>query len=225
MTWDKEKQREYLKQYYLKNKEKIDRQHREYDGNHKEEKRKQGKKDYQKNKEYFKEYREKHREKQTQYCKEYYQKNKEKLKEYQKNKDNIKEYQRGYRQENKGYIKKYRQENKDKRNSYYYKRKKIDKNFKITCNLRNSLYKALKKYTKIGKIMSSKKYGINYKSIIEYLKPFPKDLSKYHVDHIKPLCSFNLENPEEIKKAFAPENHQWLLAQENMIKGGRYGTQ
>ena len=72
--------------------------------------------------------------------------------------------------------------------------------------------------------MSSKKYGIDYKEIIEHLKPFPEDLSKYHIDHIIPLCSFRFINEddsinfEEIKKAFAPENHQWLLKEENLRK-------
>jgi hypothetical protein len=27
---------------------------------------------------------------------------------------------------------------------------------------------------------------------------------------------------DEVKKAFAPENHQWLLAFDNKSKGGRY---
>lgn len=59
------------------------------------------------------------------------------------------------------------------------------------------------------------------KEIIEQLKPFPKDLSKYHVDHIKPLCSFDLTKPEEIKRAFAPENHRWLLIEENLNKSSK----
>lgn len=72
--------------------------------------------------------------------------------------------------------------------------------------------------------MSSKRYGINYQKIIEHLKPFPEDLSKYHIDHIRPLCSFqfiNLDgstNLDEVKKAFSPENHQWLTVQENLRK-------
>lgn len=83
-------------------------------------------------------------------------------------------------------------------------------------------------YTITGKITSSKKYGIDYKAITEHLKPFPKDISKYHIDHIKPLCSFNFVNPdgttntEEIKKAFAPENLQWLTKEENWKKNGKW---
>ncbi len=104
-------------------------------------------------------------------------------------------------------------------NVYTKKKRKTDRNYNIRNRLRCLFTQALQRYTKTGKIMSASKYGINYKSIIEHLKPFPEDLSKYHVDHIKPLCSFNLEDPEEIKMAFAPENHQWLRIQENLIKG------
>ncbi len=87
---------------------------------------------------------------------------------------------------------------------------------------------ALNYFLKTGKIMSARKYGINYKSILEHLKPFPKNKSKYQIDHIRPLCSFNFVNKNrstnlnEIKKAFAPENHQWLTIKENQIKGGKW---
>ena len=128
------------------------------------------------------------------------------IKYYQKNKDNP--------------------EFKNKRNErfkkYFVRRWEKDKDFRIAHRLRNLLYLALKNYTKNGKIMSSRKYDIEYKKILEHLKPFPEDLSKYHIDHIKPLFSFDLTNQEEVKKAFAPENHQWLLAGDNQSKGGKY---
>jgi len=79
----------------------------------------------------------------------------------------------------------------------------------------------LKKYGNKKEYPSSK-YGIDYGKIIEHLKPFPKNLSKYHIDHIKPLVCFDLTNPIQIKEAFAPENHQWLLAIENKKKGGKW---
>ena len=63
--------------------------------------------------------------------------------------------------------------------------------------------------------MKSKDYGINYKKIIENLKPFPKDIENYEVHHIKPIYTFNFNDPEEIKKAFAPKNHKLLTIQEH----------
>ncbi len=149
--------------------------------------------------------------------KKYYQKNKKKIsqrmKEY-KSKPEIKQ-----REKERGATLKY----KLKRKAYSQKLE-----IKIRKRLLARIYNALKYYTKTGKIMSSKKYGMDYEKIIEHLKPFPKDLSKYHIDHIMPLCSFQFvmedgsTNLEEVKKAFAPENHQFLLAKENLSKGGKY---
>ncbi len=132
-------------------------------------------------------------------------------------KSKIKEYQKEYQKE---YFQ--RPGIKDCKNLHNKDRRKDDTNFRIKINLRSRLYNALRSYTKTGKIMRSKDYGINYKAIINHLKPFPKDSHLYHVDHIKPLFLFNLEDPEEVIKAFAPSNHQWLLAEENLIKGCRY---
>lgn len=108
------------------------------------------------------------------------------------------------------------------KNDYIKQRRKNDLNFAIASRLRASLKGALKRYSKTRKITTSKKYGINYEKIIEHLKPFPKDIKNYHVDHIKPLCSFDLNNLKEVKKAFDKNNLQWLTAKENMKKGSRF---
>lgn len=114
---------------------------------------------------------------------------------------------------------------------YERKKRKTDKNYLILSRFRSLLGKTLRIYTEEGKIMLSKKYGINYKKIIEHLKPFPEDLSKYHIDHIRPLCSFKFVKDDgstdlkEVKKAFAPENHQWLLARDNIKKGKKIEIQ
>lgn len=112
--------------------------------------------------------------------------------------------------------------NKEKRNLSIRNKRINDINFALRSRLRALFLNALKRYTQEGKISNSDKYGIDYKSIIEHLKPFPEDLSKYHIDHIKPICLFDLTNSEEIKKAFAPENHQWLTIEENLKKGSNY---
>jgi len=99
---------------------------------------------------------------------------------------------------------------------------------KIKTNLSNRLRDSIRKYAKGKKIMNAKEYGINYKKIIEHLKPFPKDIEKYHIDHIKPLASYNFlnkdgtQNLKEIKDAFKPSNHQWLLAPDNLKKSSEW---
>jgi len=100
-------------------------------------------------------------------------------------------------------------------------RLQFDKEYAIADRLRRSLNHAMNNYTKTGKIMGSKKYGINWKNVIESLKPFPENLKDFEIDHIIPLHSFNLENPEEVKKAFSPSNLRWLTREENRKKSGK----
>ena len=160
--------------------------------------------------------------KQKQYLKDYYIKNRERIKEH-----NLKpEIMKRTQERMKGYYKRRKELNKRPhiriRNNKYFKNRRLnDIEFNILSKLRCNLYKALRKYNENGKIMTSIKYGINYELIIENLKPFPKNMENYHIDHIIPLCFFNLNNPKEIGWAFAPENHQWLTQKENLEKGGR----
>ena len=100
----------------------------------------------------------------------------------------------------------------------YYHEHKHEFIRKFTKRLRGVLNQAFLRYSKTGKIYSSKKYGINYGLIIENLKPFPKDIKNYNVDHIIPLSRFDWNNPKHIKIAFSPENHQWLTKEENNWK-------
>ena len=47
-------------------------------------------------------------------------------------------------------------------------------------------------------------------------------LHGWHIDHIRPCCSFNLKDPEEQKKCFHYTNLQPLWAKDNLKKGGKY---
>lgn len=199
----------YNKNYYENHKDKW----KEY--NSKEKVRARRKKYYLLNREillnYAKSYRESHRNEINQKRRERYKNNPEieqavYKKSYEKNKDKW----------------------LPKKINYISERKKTDLDFLIKKRLRDKVRFVFVSYIKQKKIRISMLYGINFNKIIEHLKPFPENMSDYHIDHIRPLCSFEFVNPDNslnidsIKQAFAPENHQWLLAEENLKKGGKF---
>ena len=179
----------------------------------------------------------------------YYQKNKEKLKKdnrdytkklsenpelialkrkkwreyYHKNGERYKTYDKEYYQENKESI-------SEKTHEFYLKNKKrlnarsaeyTRKHRPVANRLRAYLSHAFNMYSEGGKVMSSNEYGIDYNAIVEHLGPCPGDRKDYHIDHITPISSFDFDDPEQVRQAFLPENHQWLLAEENISKGNR----
>jgi len=156
------------------------------------------------------------------------EKNRIMMREYRKNHPEWKERHRilavtRYREKRAKYWKEYgkRPEVRARIREKEMLRRRTDAKFAITDRLRRSLHHALSKYSKTGKIMDSKKYGIDWKKIIESLKPFPENLNNFEIDHITPLRIFNLTNPEEVKKAFDPLNLQWLTMEENRQKSGK----
>jgi len=108
--------------------------------------------------------------------------------------------------------------------NYKYKMKNNEK-FYITETLRKRVRAAFTQYSNTGKIMSSRKYDIDYKNIIQHLGPRPGARSDYHIDHIFPLSAFDFDNLLHVKACFAPENHQWLKVKDNLSKGYKYNKE
>ncbi len=161
------------------------------------------------------------------YFKKYYQEHKKKLSDYQKEyiKDPIiKERRSNWETQNRKNPKLkeyYKQYLKEYAPQYEKKRRREDLHFRISCNLRVALRHCINNYIKTGKIRESKKYEIDFKGIIENLKPSLKNRKKYEIDHIVPLIMFDFNNPKHIKKAFSPDNIQWLTMNQNRFKGSR----
>ena len=108
---------------------------------------------------------------------------------------------------------------------YCKNKRQNDIKFKIKGLLYSRLHHLMKLYTENGKISSSNHMGIDWsKVVIKLAKELPYDYKdqKYHIDHIKPLKSFNLEDPAQIILAFAPENHQWLSEKDNLNKSNKW---
>lgn len=149
------------------------------------------------------------------------------MKNFRKNNPVWREYHRlqqaRHKKERELYRKKYysRPEVKVMLNEKEKLKRKNNPEYNVATRLRKALRHALTNYSATGKVKSSRKYGINWKEIIDYLKPFPKNINEYEIDHILPLRSFDLNDPEQVKRAFAATNLQWLTIKENRIKGGR----
>ena len=99
-----------------------------------------------------------------------------------------------------------------------------DVQFKLTKNLRNRLYKAIKNNQKAGSAVDDLGCTVaEFKTYIESL--WQDDMSwdnwttdGWHIDHIVPINRFDLTNPEELKKACHYTNLQPLWAKDNLRK-------
>jgi hypothetical protein len=103
-----------------------------------------------------------------------------------------------------------------------------DINHRLADNLRSRLRKAIKNNQKTGSAV--KNLGCSIKRLKEYLEnKFTEGmtwdnygLKGWHIDHVKPLSSFDLTKAEELKKAVHYTNLQPLWAKDNLSKGAKY---
>ena len=171
---------------------------------------------------YNKNYRKKNKEKLSAQKKDYYNSNKEALLSnmkiyYVENQKEITQYKREYFQQNKKHI-------------YKKTRARINKSpeLRISENLRGALKRVFKR-NNINK--TPKLYldllGCSLVDFKQHLESKFKDgmnwdnkgLYGWHIDHIIPLCSFDLTDKKQIKQAFHYTNLQPLWAKENLSKG------
>lgn len=189
--------KEYDKNRYQQNRNKISEQKKVYYQEHKEEILKRTK-DYDK----------KHKKQKQQIDKIRYQNNRLKLLEQTKD---------------------YYKNNKEKYNknttNYQKNRRKIDINYKLKVYLRSRLRLALKGNAKKGKTLEL--LGCSIQQLRKHLeKQFKVDMTwsnygLWHIDHIRPCASFNLQDPTEQARCFNYTNLQPLWAKDNLEKSDK----
>lgn len=108
---------------------------------------------------------------------------------------------------------------------YMRERCKTDERFRLTMLLRRRLSQAFQEFSQYGKKFVSRKYGIDYGRIVDHLGPCPGERQDYHIDHVFPLSAFDFDDTRQVRAAFAPENHQWLLVGQNLSKHDSYDRQ
>ena len=155
---------------------------------------------------------------------------------YEQNKDVVLEKNREYYNENKETIsvqhREYYNENKEKmiQNSLNYKRTRLaeDPLFRLITNMRGRIAKAIKSQAGEKAAKSMELLGCSVQHVRDHLESqFTEGMTwenqgEWHVDHIRPCASFNLEDPEEQKKCFHWTNLQPLWALDNIRKGAKY---
>lgn len=114
-------------------------------------------------------------------------------------------------------------------NSIYRKKKKQeDFNFRLRCALRSRLSNAIRTH-KTGSAITD--LGCSLDELRNYLESkFQKDMTwknygkhGWHIDHIKPLSSFDLSDRSQLAQACHYTNLQPLWAIDNLRKGTKLG--
>lgn len=151
---------------------------------------------------------------------------------YAVNRDRVAAYNKVYHAANKerraAYYKAYYAANKDRKASYVAHRRKEDPQFRLTCLLRSRLRDALRNRQKTGSAVQD--LGMPIPAFLVYLDldcldkygiSYTGNEAKFHLDHIRPLVSFDLEDPEQLRQAVRWDNIQVLTVEENLAKGGK----
>jgi len=168
------------------------------------------------------------------YSKKYYEVHKESLKtqikEYRDNNlEKARAVSRQYYTNNRASIlianKKYREINRHKVNEYFVNRRQRDLSFRLACNMRVRLSEAVSGKNKSASAI--KDLGCSLDELRLHLESQFKpgmtweNYGEWHIDHIRPLVSFDLSNSKQAKTACHYTNLQPLWAEENFSKGGK----
>ena len=155
---------------------------------------------------------------------------------YEQNKDVVLEKNREYYNENKETISvqhhEYYNENKEKliQNGVNYRRIRLaeDPLFRLIHNMRTRVNHAIKANSGEKAEKTMELLGCSVQHVRDHLESqFTEGMTwetqgEWHVDHIRPCASFDLEDPEEQKKCFHWTNLQPLWALDNLRKGAKF---
>lgn len=122
--------------------------------------------------------------------------------------------------------------------NYYKQRRQIDLQFRIAGNLRAGLRRRLKFKSTTKSSSAVETLGCTIEELRKHLEskfhPNPKTgevmswdnygFYGWHIDHIKPLVSFKLTDPKELKDACHYTNLQPLWAEDNLKKHDKWET-
>ena len=134
-------------------------------------------------------------------------------KEYQtNNKDKINLYNKNYFQHNKKKIYESRKN-----------RRKTDVNFRLICNTRRRIHHALNGKSKSSPTKDILGIDIDlYRKWIEWQMTSDMTWENIEIDHVKPICLFDVSKDDELREAFNWKNTQPLLKEVHQQKGVKF---
>ena len=115
--------------------------------------------------------------------------------------------------------------NRGYRNKYWKEKYTNDISFKLAKILRTRLGQALLRQLTNKNFKTEELLGISFsefKKYIEFLMSPEMSWELVELDHIQPLSSFDLTNPEQLREAAHYTNIQPLLKSDNRKKGSKY---
>lgn len=156
----------------------------------------------------------------------YYLKNKEKIK--QKRVEYVKAYRATHKEDMSSYSKHYYQANKQRITARYRNKRHTDLRIRLAHNLRSRLSNILKDTNKACSAVRN--LGCTLEELRQHLESgFHvgmnwQNYGDWHIDHIKPLSKFDLEDKTEFLRAIHYTNLQPLWARDNLSKGDKINT-
>ena len=99
----------------------------------------------------------------------------------------------------------------------------MDLNFKLICNTRRRIHRALKGKSKPSSTREILGIDIDlYKKWIESQMTPELNWSNIEIDHVKTICFFVVSDDEQLKEAFNWRNTQPLLKKDHLQKGIKF---
>jgi hypothetical protein len=147
---------------------------------------------------------------------------------YKSNHEIIKKRNKTWRENNPDYYKDYERPKSyhDNKNEWYRKKYNKDSSFQVSVTIKRGIWGCLNGKQKT---FSSIEYiGCSIDDLKLHLEEQFTDgmnwenYGDWHIDHIKPLCSFDFSKEEELFYAWNYTNLQPLWAKDNLAKGGSF---
>ena len=132
-----------------------------------------------------------------------------------------------YNKENRDQIKEYQLKNHDKiiarKRIYSNNKYKTDIIFRLICNTRPRIHHVLNGKSKSSSTRDT--LGIDfdtYRKWIEYQMTPDMTWDNIEIDHVKPICMFDVSDDKQLKEVFSWKNTQPLLKQDHRQKGIKF---